>query len=386
MIGFFSSCEDEESKGDPIIKYVRVTNPDQADSLLVEATMGKLIVLVGENLDNVNEVFFNDQKAMLDPAYITSTSLMVVVPNLPPKEVTNIITLNTRDGRSVIYNFAVKIPAPEISSAKCEYAAAGDTFIIYGDYFFDPKVFFPGDVEGQVLASTQTALMVKVPADAQKGKIKVKTNFGSVNSNFYFRDDRNIILDFDNLNAAGSWQPGKTGNSNPTPISGNYARFNGSLDGTTGQWPSESDFGLYLWGEKNGRANVPFYSGDIKKAVLKFEFNVLTDWKAKAFQIVFTPWGYKDKNDFIYDAAHAYPRALYAPWWTTDTKSFKTDGWITVTIPLTEFIYNFDGTVCPVQLDQSLMGSINFIFYNGGKEGAACSVHACMDNVRIVPL
>jgi hypothetical protein len=36
-----------------------------------------------------------------------------------------------------------------------------------------------------------------IPAGSTHGKIKVKTNFGEVESDFLFRDNRNTIMDFD---------------------------------------------------------------------------------------------------------------------------------------------------------------------------------------------
>ena len=65
-----TSCEDEPDKyeisdGLPTVKYIRMTDPEVADSLITGAYMANTICLVGENLRSVYELYFNDQKAIL---------------------------------------------------------------------------------------------------------------------------------------------------------------------------------------------------------------------------------------------------------------------------------------------------------------------------------
>ena len=76
VAGFsMAACEDEPDKyevagGKPTLKYVRVPDPAAADSLLTGAYMANTICLVGENLRSVYELYFNDQKAILNTSYI----------------------------------------------------------------------------------------------------------------------------------------------------------------------------------------------------------------------------------------------------------------------------------------------------------------------------
>ena len=106
VAGIYSSCKKSDTQantGVPRIKYVRITDPKSSDSLLVGAFQGNLIAIVGENLQNAREVWFNDQKASLTPTYITNTSILVSVPNPIPKEITNklkIIFSNNEIGRA----------------------------------------------------------------------------------------------------------------------------------------------------------------------------------------------------------------------------------------------------------------------------------------------
>lgn len=78
----FQSCSDDDSKGgQPVIKGVRITDPELADSLFTDGTLGQLIVLVGENLQNARQVFINDQEVSFNCNYNTSTHLMLTIPS-----------------------------------------------------------------------------------------------------------------------------------------------------------------------------------------------------------------------------------------------------------------------------------------------------------------
>ena len=94
-----SSCQEEDlpNAGEPRILYVRVTNPTQADSLLGGALLNNLVAIMGENLQNTTEVWFNDQKAILNPTYVTNRSILVNVPANSPEVVTDLLTLVFRN-------------------------------------------------------------------------------------------------------------------------------------------------------------------------------------------------------------------------------------------------------------------------------------------------
>ena len=54
-------------------------------------------------------------------------------------------------------------------------------------------------------------------------------------------------------------------------------------------------------------------------------------------QIIFTPWSTVETNGYIADGTT--PRA----WDHGKTGSYQTDGWVTISIPLTEFKYDHAG-------------------------------------------
>ena len=63
VVSAFLSCKKQAESGTPTIDYVRVTRPEASDSLLVGAGQGQLIAIVGKNLQDAVEIWFNDQKA-----------------------------------------------------------------------------------------------------------------------------------------------------------------------------------------------------------------------------------------------------------------------------------------------------------------------------------
>jgi len=382
----FQACEgNEEDMPMPEIFYIRKADPAKSDSLVAHAFMGDNIVIIGKNLGNVDEVWFNDQKAGLNPNLVTPTNIIVSVPQVIPSTVTNymyLINMNKQD--TLKYTFGVDVPAPQVDRLLCEYVADGEIAVVQGNYFVDDPaspltVLFPGNVPGTVVSYSINEIQVTVPAGVGPGQIEVKTLYGKTRSRFFFRDDRNIILNFDDLTAAGGWRSGVIGNSEPAGISGNYVRFSGAL-AATGSW-NEDGFSFNYWPQANGRPDVPIYTGDLKDAEIKFEMNVLEAWESCALQMIFTPYSVTGTNSYI--ANGTFPRGVWNPW--KETGTFKTDGWITVSYPMSEFNYSGDGSVSANKLTLDMMRGLTFFVWNGGVAGKDCNPHICIDNIRVVP-
>jgi len=280
----FSSCKKDDNSGTPSISYVRITRPQSSDSLLIGAGQGKLIAIVGNNLQDAVEVWFNDQQARLTPTYITSTSLLVTVPSLIPKEVSNRLKIIFKNGYVLLYDFKVEISAPLLNSMVCEYGNEGDVVTIRGDYFYTPTVTFTGGVNGELVSVKDQEVQVRVPAGAQPGPITVKTNFGTTKSNFWFRDNRNIFISSDPYE--GWWNStyvvSSPGPGDPPKINGNYIRYKKF----TAAWS---------WNELAGgpASAMPNHSKRIPDAAilkpddynLKFEINTIKPYNASTIRI-----------------------------------------------------------------------------------------------------
>ena len=93
LAGGMMSCSETDADKDkgatPVIKYARMCDIETADSLVVSASLGTRLAFVGDNLGDVQQIWFNDQKAKLNPTMVTSHTIIVDIPNVIPGEVTN---------------------------------------------------------------------------------------------------------------------------------------------------------------------------------------------------------------------------------------------------------------------------------------------------------
>jgi len=384
MAGVFSiSCSEDDlpNGGDPVIYYIRVTNPEQSDSLLVSGFMGNLIAIVGDNLGSVREIWFNDQEAFLTPTYITDQSVLLEVPSTPPAEINNKMTLVFSEGNTLEYDFIVAIPGPDLSSIKSEYVPDGEIAVLYGDYFFDPIVVTFGDevLEAVVDNLEKTKLEVVVPEGASPGNITVTTNFGTATSTFLFRDNRNTILDYDQYMNEGWTSPIAYADSNPEidPCSGNYTVM--KIDAYT-SWLWENTMTMQYWAPRSPKGDVPVATGSIYDLDFRFEINVPIDWVETRMEIFFT--------EYVEMDGRGEPGVAIARWEPCADEPYKTDGWETISIPLTEFKYSPDDPVDDTEGSrqiEDLSVLTNLVMMVFGPAAGEYPVHICIDNPRIVP-
>ena len=288
IAGVYTSCVKKESlpnNGEPRIKYVRITNPLSSDSLLVGAHQGNLIAIVGENLQDAVEIWFNDQKASLTPTYITSTTILVGIPNPIPIVINNKLKIVFSNGKTLEYDFKVQISKPTVSSMISEYVITGDVATIRGDFFYEPlTVTFTGGVKGELVSVEDKIIKVRVPVGALPGQITITTNFGETKSDFWFRDNRNIFISSDPF--TGWWNASfvvtNPGPGDPPAINGNYIRVKKTI-------------GAWSWTEVAGGPSDAM--GSISKNIpdeailkpsdynLKFEVNTMKPYNANVLKI-----------------------------------------------------------------------------------------------------
>lgn len=389
----FHSCDDDSddiSGESPEISYVRVTDPEAADSLVASAYLGHTIALVGEGLGDVVEIWFNDQPAKLNKNYITNNTIIVTIPNAIPEDVTDEIRLVTRGGSEYIYDFQTLVPDPHLRSMKSEYVPDGEIAYIRGNYFLgDEKtplsVTFPGNLEAEIVGYDVDEIRVVVPEGAGVGPISVESMYGSSRSSFYFRDDRNVFLDFDQTFGAG-WRNGVTQGSNPEGVSGDYL----ALTGTIGDWGwVEDNLAMNLWAPYINnplQSNPLFDLGDnaLADMVLKFEVNVVNPWAVGYLQCIFTHDSIADQN--AYYSNDELGRALWRPW-HENGEEYQTDGWTTATIPLSDFRFSRDASVNDLSLDypDDFGGFTFFVWGPAMNEDLEQDIFIAIDNVRVVP-
>ena len=286
VAGIFIACDkNNDDSGTPSVNYVRITRPESSDSLLVGAGQGRLIAIVGDNLKDAVEVWFNDRQAVLTPTYITDKSILVSVPNPIPKDISNKLKIVFKNGFILYHDFVVQISAPYVAGMTSEFVNDGDVATIRGDFFYEPlTVTFAGGVAGTIVSVTDLAIQVRIPAGAQPGRITVKTNFGETKSNFWFRDSRNHFIDSDPYEGwwNSSYVISNPGPADPVKISGNYIRFTKQI-------------GSWSWNELAGGPSsaMPVHSKNIPDAAiikpadyyLKFEVNTVKPYNANLLKI-----------------------------------------------------------------------------------------------------
>ncbi len=391
---FFGACEDdnkgkyEMTDGVPTIYYVRPPDPEKADSLLVGAYMGETICLVGDNLTSIQELYFNDIKALLNINFITKNTLLVTVPKDVPNEKIDKIVMVLKSGERVGYDFIVRIPAPEVASIKCEQVPEGEDVILYGDYFFDIQTLALSIMIGEyvvprsdIVDIQKTQITFRSPAMDVKGAISVATAYGnSGRTKFVFHDDRGILFNFDDYPIVPGWGRPTLIETGPDAISGNYMKLRGDMKAGLWESPSEN-FQCNFWGEDNGVPAGNLFPSEPATSIFKFEVNVLEAWSALPMNIFFVQQG--SLESALWD--DSVPRAQWIPWKETGG-SYTTDGWVTVSIPIANF--NLSGSGTDLEKIPTHFGALNMYIYNRGREdatGTDCSPVILIDNVRVVP-
>jgi hypothetical protein len=386
------------SDATPIIRYVRPTAAEAADSLLTKGFMGNTVAIIGDNLAGVCEVWFNDRRATtLNPNMVTGNAVIVTIPTEMYAEQNDLIRVVTRKGKETTHPFITMPPAPLPQAMSPEYARANDKAVITGRNFYgttsDVSVTFPGGVEAEVLSVTFDKIEVVVPAEAAnaKGKLTVKTPYGSNRSAFIYRDDRGMIFNFDDYPIVDCWDALASAAEqldDENSVSGMYLKIAGEITkaGADGQ---KDEFNVYYWQNAGDIDYFNPYIGslvpddDPAKYYLRFELNIPAEnpWEALAMQLIFAPAG--SLGSPIWDEAGDYPRGLYIPWATTG--SFNTGGnWITVSLPLKDFHYNTYGT--DISKLPKTWEDFSIFFYRGGVAGTVCNPVFLLDNFRIVPI
>lgn len=365
-----------EKDGPAVINYIRVTDPAVSDSLLDGAFLGSLVAIIGDNLGDAKELWFNDQKALLNPTYITDKTILANVPTTVPSEVTNELRIVFSDNSELKYPFKVNVPAPQIKGIKSEFVPTGGTAVIAGDFYFEPiEVEFAGGKKGTIVSVEKTSLQVIVPEGAQPGKIKIKTNFGTTESGFYFRDDRNTIVNFDDKKCetwTAAYSDANGLMAGVQPVDGVYGYF--SKD-NHGAWSWQNGMTMQYWAPR-GRGNVPVARGSINDLVFKMEVNVPVEWTGVRLEIFPAPFGESEGRSSAKSGIYRWSPFADGP--------FKTDGWVTIELPLTGFVHNTDNDE-PTRKIENISELANFTMMCFGPADGEHNIKVAFDNLRIVP-
>lgn len=434
----FTSCEDEPDKyevagGTPTIDYVRPVDAASKDSLLTGASLNNTICIVGRNLRSVTKINFNDQAAVLNTSYMTDNTIIVTVPKTIPGKVTDKIYFITNNNDTLDYSFKTVVPAPTINGMSNEWAAPGEEVTIKGDYFLDYddshltiKVGDNYTIPYEDLKISLNSIRFNMPEDMPKHEpITITTINGTTKAGFRYMDNRGMLFDFDTPWKEGGEVLGNNGwhnrtiTSDGTSLSGNYMVLGETAMGSDGKW-NDGNFSFEYWpgswqdpetySSRPRMQDLADFS-DWKNMSLKFEMCIPKDngWSAAPMQIYFGSVsqvsnggaGVQDiygnvlagANNTFFHEQGKLARALYMPWQNTDDKTYNTEGkWVTVTIPLADFVYDYDGNKGLSYTGVNDFSAFNIFIVKGAYNDASvlpmgvdCNPIIKIDNIRVVP-
>ena len=238
-----------------------------------------------------------------------------------------------------------------------------------------------------------------MPTGAAAGRVIVQSVYGKGESDFVYKDTRNIIFDFDGSHGGMTKGHGwRAGNVRTGGIDGSYLYFGGvKMLGKVGATWAEDNFAMNYWPEPNNNfpeiSSIPSIAAmldtcSISDLVLKFECRVPANkaWRASALQVIFTGNAdvtYTNANSQYYGKKDL-PRGLWIPWQATG--SYNTgDKWVTASMRLSAFNKTGDGQTAGSALTKDRLTGFTFFLWSGGVEGTDCEPELYIDNVRLVP-
>ena len=327
LMGSFAlnSCKKETNDAMPVVNSFRVT---EKDSAITAGSFGLTIAIMGQDLQDVQEVWFNDLKAALNPNFVTSTNIICAIPNTLPGEITNKVKLVTKSGLEYLTDFKVILPPPVLLGLYNEMAAPGTVTKVLGNALYFIKEVKFGNLTATISDATANAITVTVPTGATAGSlITVTGEGGTVVSKFKYKDPGMWLFDFDqNATSWGSvacWG-GMAYRSDSESISGKYGYIIGT-DLPPSSW--NNDWVISTCWFDYGYNNI-----DFAKKVLKFEVNAKIPWvwsdaigSADHAELLITFNGGKTYS-FRPQESLAYR-----------TSGFSTTGWMTVSVPMSTF-------------------------------------------------
>jgi len=212
----------------------------------------------------------------------------------------------------------------------------------------------------------------------------------------------------------------RTITADETSLVGNYLVLGDAAMGADGAW-NDGNFSFEYWpgdwqdpenyGSHPRMQDLADFSNP-ESLNLKFEMNIpeSSAWSAAPMQIYFGSVtmisngnaGTSDTygnvlggcNNTFFHEQGKLSRGLYMPWKDEDDLLFDTGGrWMTVTMPLSDFVWDYDGSKITSTLQSAAdFGAFNIFIIKGGyndktalPEGVDCVPVIKIDNIRVVP-
>lgn len=355
---------------------------------------GSVVYINGNNFEGIQKITFpvsGNDTALSYEVNKTFTQITAEIPSGTPFP----------DSIRVYCTFgtaAYSYPPPmSITSVSNENGTAGTSVTVTGTNFVGiDKVLFPGGLEGSnIVVNSVNQLTVTVPAGiTTTDSLRVQGTLGSATSpqlfdSYITHPSPGYLTDFETqwntdntgfVGWTGGYAPPETANTTyPGASNGTGILLQSSPMSANAGPTSQGNPGLLQLNDvpwvSNTSASIAGYS-------LKFELYVATPWTKGEVWISVGDWyGWSSYT------------ARYAPWETADGNTFQPAGWVTVTIPLTQFIkgnefwqtsWNPAGSPASKFSDYPSTALVFMIANDKAESVPANSINLAIDNVRIV--
>ncbi|WP_183580405.1 glycan-binding surface protein [Mucilaginibacter sp. X5P1] len=346
----------------------------------VFANPGDSVYLYGKNLVLVQQFVYGGTKILSFNSSPDGTALGFLMPAATPSSQ---IIVTTKSGTALDTIRAT----PTITGISNEDAAPGDSVYITGTYFQSSQsLVFGGTTITSFKVSkdlkTIAFVMPALTSSQNGGPLSITTKFGTATTVFNVEDFVDgVFQNWDNVNTY-PWGLSNTSNSDFPGNTGWYGELYNTQSGGQPLGPYNSSWynggqGINMGGSQwVPTANI---SSSPANYAVKFELYVPKS----------TPWLYGD----IYVAENYSFTYIsrYTPWINKagTITPYYTDGWQTVTLPLSSFATN-NGKGTPVPSISALLGSsgntgMNIWFLNDSSVTVK-SYSLAIDNIRVVKI
>ncbi|MES2276214.1 MAG: glycan-binding surface protein [Bacteroidota bacterium] len=358
----------------------------------VFAAPGDSVYLYGSNLLLVQQFTYGGTKIPKFNSNANGTALGFLMPATTSDK---LIVVTTKSGIAQITINA----KPIITSISNDNANVGDSVYVYGAYLKTIQSISFGGATITNFTEGPRGSYVKFLAPASNsyssGPVTIVTSYGTVSTAYNVNTQRGVtqglLADFEWGNYFGyAWYGDIT-------LANNMAVFNGLMGTNNSQYVYFNSPVLaggaskYApLGNSNPTSNpanfwmpVANLTDPVSSWALQFEISVAQPWNGGTLYI---------RTDFAGDNYVA----RYEPWKipaSNNTLAFKTKGWQTVTIPLTEFrskVNTLGDGVSITQISQLLgptgANSYNMTLKNFDTSPTATGFYAAIDNIRCVKI
>lgn len=400
-----------------------VTNHDREVEF---ARLGQMIRIQGSGFNGLKKIYINGYDTYFNNALITNNNVWVTVNSKTPVEkadpnVRNTIRLYKSDNNYIDYEFVIRAASPVVNSISITLPQPGETVVVYGSNLQETtKITLPGGMEiteGITCDEDGEWYSFVMPEGvAEGGSIVSEGANGTAKTPACFNERRGIILDFDGTGTQGEWSatyasadlvadPLNSGRGKVVPLFPESVLADGGIAaGARGNgWFTAGNDGDPDWSVFYDLipAETP-----VENVALQFDIYCPQEWNGTGM-IEFTlqnnlsnyGWDSPETNSNVSEQL-PYPSAsVWIPWLNTETgetAAFKTAGWRTITILLSQFgKYKLGGTFADVAVDKVSGSYSNFgmFFVNSDIElneetlfpASRFALPVYIDNWRIVP-